>query len=554
MNRSNYIRILLLFVAFLLPSPTLKASVEESLESFNRNETEAAANRFFSELLSCHFINEPVSMKSGSPKDSLRAKVWYWAAEWFYDKQQYDKSLNYGEKALPISKGTSIESDCLNLMAIANIRISDFDKAAWYAKQCYAKDEASGDPDLMSSSLNTLAAIYLSAKQPFEAEKYVLRGIEMAEKADNPSRMAVLQGMASEIYHAQGDDDKALKYIEKAYEIDTSLGNEPKAMVRLAQKAAVLIGLDQFSEAEKVLQKVIPYMRKSGNLQSLGISCNKMGYALASQHRVDEAVPYYREAAKIFVKLGDAYNEMHARRGLCEALWKKAPDEAKIQHDRFNTLKDSLYDTASAESLARYNAEFGNNLLQLENKAQRSAKWQAICLAAIIAVIAIVGWLVMRRRASRQAVINEELRRNIQMLNEKYKQLNIYYDNALQLKEQDDNDNLTLADRDFIERAVNTINQLINEGSPDAASVAKRMGMSLFQFRQRLSKVVDETPQSFIQMVRMRRARHLLDNHHELNINEVAMLCAYNDTPNFTRAFKKTYGLTPTQYVEKRNV
>ena len=78
------------------------------------------------------------------------------------------------------------------------------------------------------------------------------------------------------------------------------------------------------------------------------------------------------------------------------------------------------------------------------------------------------------------------------------------------------------------------------------------MNMSLFQFRQRLSGVVGETPQNFIAMIRMRRARYLLDNRPELNINEVAQLCAYNDTPNFSRAFKKTFGITPTQYLEKK--
>ena len=50
----------------------------------------------------------------------------------------------------------------------------------------------------------------------------------------------------------------------------------------------------------------------------------------------------------------------------------------------------------------------------------------------------------------------------------------------------------------------------------------------------------------------MRRARYLLDNNPELNITQVANLCGYNDTPNFTRAFKKSFGLTPTQYQEKQ--
>ena len=115
-----------------------------------------------------------------------------------YGVQQYKEALEVAREALPLTRGTESEADCLNLLAIINIRLSDYQEAALYAKECYAIDEKSGDPDVMSSSLNTLAAIYMGANQPKEAERYVLKGIEMAEKANNPSRMAVLQAMASE--------------------------------------------------------------------------------------------------------------------------------------------------------------------------------------------------------------------------------------------------------------------------------------------------------------------------------------------------------------------
>ena len=487
--------------------------------------------------------------------DVKQAEALLQQADDAYARQEYREALDFSKKALPLCKGTESEADCLNLLAISNIRLSDYEEAAKWAKQCYALDEKTGDPDLMSSSLNTLAGIYLGAKQPQEAEKYILKAIEKAEQANNPTRMAVLLGMASEIYHALKNDKEALKYINRAYELDQQSGNEAKGMVRLTQKASILIGLEQFGEAEKVLAQAIPLLRKSGDRQSLGIACNKMGMALKSQQREDEAVPYYREAIEIFLELGDIYNEVHARRGLYEALWKSNPDEAKVNLDRFNYLKDSIYNSVSAEKLARYNAEFGNDWLQLENHEQRMQKWQAVALAVVIALIGIGVWLIMRRRNRRQATINEQLRESLQQLNEQYRQLNIQYDNALQTTSKEGNeqgDNVSEVDREFLEKTINIINQLISDGGVDATSVADRLNMSLFQFRQRLSKVTEETPQTFIQMIRMKRARHLLDNHPELNINEIAMLCAYNDTPNFTRAFKKVFGLTPTQYQEKQ--
>ena len=473
-------------------------------------------------------------------------------ADSLYAVQQYQEALTTAKKTLPLCKGSECEADCLNLLAIINIRLADYEEAATYAKQCYILDEKTGDPDVMSSSLNTLAAIYMGANQEDEAEKYVLKGIEMAEKANNPSRMAVLQAMASEVYHAKGDDQKALSYIERAYQIDKELGNQAKAKVRLAQKASVLIGLHNYQEAITTLNEVIPFLRKSEDRQSLGIACNKMGMAQYSLKHEDEAIKYYREAADIFMALGDPYNEVHARKGLYEALWKKNPDEAKVQLDRFTSLKDSIYSNTSADKLAKYNAEFGNEWLQVENHEQRRAKLWAIGALIVAIIVAIGVWFMMRRRQQHEKRLNMELSERIRELREKYDILNEQYDNAVATNKPDDREELSVADRQFLEKTTNIVSELIQSGQIDANHVAERLGMSLFQFRQRLTAVTDETPQSFIQNIRMRRACHLLDNHPEMNISEVALLCAYNDTPNFTRAFKKVFGQTPTQYQERR--
>ncbi len=83
----------------------------------------------------------------------------------------------------------------------------------------------------MSSSLNTIAGIYIGANQPREAEKYIVKAIDMARRADNPARLAVLCGTASEVYHALLDDEQALRYADQAYEIDSRLGRGDRAAV-----------------------------------------------------------------------------------------------------------------------------------------------------------------------------------------------------------------------------------------------------------------------------------------------------------------------------------
>ena len=526
------------------------------LGQFEKTARAAEANRLFALLHEEEFTDSLIRFDGSVHADSLRSQVWYWSAEYLYSRQQYKEAAEYGEKALPLLKGKAGESDCLNLLAVIFIRLTDYTSAARYAKLCYALDEKSGDPDMMSSSLNTLAAIYMGANQPKEAEKYILKALEAVEKAANPSRKAVLLGMASEIYHAIGDDKKSLPYAEESYQLEKQLGHADKAVLRLSQKASALIGLHDYKQAEQILRSAIPQLRAMGDQHSLAIADNKMGMALLCQKREAEAVPYYREAAQILQKMGDMANEMHARRGLYESLWNTQPDSAKMELNRFNDLKDSLYTNASAESLARYSAEFDNDWLQKEREAERSAKHRiagiAIGVILLLTLLAAAIWWVMSRRHKCQAKINEQLTANIGELREKYRQLSLEYNQAMaEQRAQEQTGQLNDADREFLDKTINHINNMMLNGQVDADSVAKAMGMSLYQFRQRLNSVTGEKPQDFITTMRMKRAQHLLDHHPELNIAEIAVLCAYNDTPNFTRAFKKFYGKTPTQYIGK---
>jgi AraC-like DNA-binding protein len=222
-------------------------------------------------------------------------------------------------------------------------------------------------------------------------------------------------------------------------------------------------------------------------------------------------------------------------------------------------LKDSIYSNTTAENLARFSAEFDTEQLRSEKDEERQAKRRAVIIGIgttlLLALLTVAVWYAMRRRNRRQNEINLQLSADIQELREKYKQLQLHYDKALVTKpdETDNPEGIGPAEQEFMEHVVNIINEQINIGQADAACVAERLNMSPFQFRQRLTALTGVTPQSFIQIVRMRRARYLLDNNPELNITQIANLCGYNDTPNFTRAFKKSVGITPSQYQEKQS-
>ena len=219
---NTIIRYLMTTVAMLLMSICAMAqSVESALEKFDKQTSVAAANLFFDELLKAEFIDEETVFPAGTPSDSLQQQVWFWAAEWMYDQQQFEKAESYALKALQkYSPSNPEKADCLNTLGCIYVRLSDFKQAANYAKQSVEIEMKGGDHDRISSSLNTLAGIYMAGYQAKEAEGIILQALEHANQVDNPGRKAIILGMASEVYHTLGDDEKALPYAEQAIEIE----------------------------------------------------------------------------------------------------------------------------------------------------------------------------------------------------------------------------------------------------------------------------------------------------------------------------------------------
>ena len=496
----------------------------------------ATANQLMEIFHNADLTPELVSFDSDTPDSTISREIFYWASEYFYEVQDFKSALNYGLKALPLCQGSDIEADCLSLLSLVHFRLSRYDDAAEYAKQCYKLDEQSGNIDIMSSSLNTIAGIYLAAGRAQEGEKYILKAIELASKANNPSRMSVIQGMASEIFHAQGKNQEALFHIEEACKIEENLQREGKMMVRLTQRASILVGLNRWSDAEQTLQKAIPYLKENQNFQSYAIACNKMGMALLAQGRNDEAIRYFREAADIFSANGDLRNEMHSRKGLYESYWGEYPDSAKMEIERFNDLKDTLYNNATAESLAKFDTEFEAMWLRLENQKQRTRGNIILILCVVLGLLWIITWTCMKRRSK----IKEE------SLNNLISQLK----GESQPEEQYPHLNDT--NKQFLKQIVNSIMERISDKGYSVESLASDMCITSGHLNRKIKSITGITTQQYILRIRMEYAKHILLNSTDLTISEVAYKCGFEDAASFSRAFRRTFDKSPSQMRQER--
>ena len=446
----------------------------------------------------------------------------HWAAEWYYDQQQFVQAEQYALKALPKYHPSNPEkADCLNTLGCIYVRMGNMKQAVHYAKQSVEMEMLGGDDDRISSSLNTLAGIYMAANQAEEAKSIILQALEHANRVDNPERKAVILGMASEIYHTLGDDNKALPYAEEAVKIEKQLGRKPKLAIRLSQKGSALLGLHRYKEAEDIYRQILPDLKESG--------------------------------------MGDLYNEIHSHRGLYESYWTINPDSAKIELDYFNLLKDSLYSHSTAETLSRYNAEFGNDLLLKENNEVKQAHRRTIIFAIIaILLIVFVAIFIIRRIRSHQQQQMQELIHEIE-------QLRLSRDETVQpiteTTEETVNSQENVAsslqmelteERLFLMRVIEVVNTVMPSGNLSVEQIASELNMSVQTFRRRLQEAAGETPKAYIQAIQMERAAQLLANRPDMLVSQVANLSGFDETSSFSHTFKRIYGCSPTQYRDSK--
>lgn len=183
----------------------------------------ATANHIFDLLYHEEMTDSCLAVTSRTPSDSIDMLVWYWAGEYLWTTQDYTEGLRYAENALPLTyqRGDqTLQSDCEHLVGLFYFRLSDYQNAIAHVSKSLDISKKEGDKSRAGTALNTLAGISLTSKQLDDGEKYILEAIHYCEEANDSNLLPIRYGMASEVYHAKGDDVRSLDYARRAYQID----------------------------------------------------------------------------------------------------------------------------------------------------------------------------------------------------------------------------------------------------------------------------------------------------------------------------------------------
>ncbi len=146
-------------------------TIEKLLKVYDgqgRTDQPATADKIFDLLFREEMTDERITVGSSTPSDSIDMLVWYWAGEHLWTTQDYDEGLYYAEKALPLTYklgDLSLQSYCERLVGLFYFRRSNYYNAIEHVSKSLELSKKGGDKSQVGSSLNTLAGICLAAKQ-----------------------------------------------------------------------------------------------------------------------------------------------------------------------------------------------------------------------------------------------------------------------------------------------------------------------------------------------------------------------------------------------------
>lgn len=102
-------------------------------------------------------------------------------------------------------------------------------------------------------------------------------------------------------------------------------------------------------------------------------------------------------------------------------------------------------------------------------------------------------------------------------------------------------------DKLFLEKAVKAVEDNLTQPNYDVNALASAMNMSRSTLTRKLKVITNRTPLDFIRNIKMKHARHMLEDKNK-NVTEVAATLGYFNRKYFTACFKEEFGMTPSEY------
>ena len=121
---------------------------------------------------------------------------------------------------------------------------------------------------------------------------------------------------------------------------------------------------------------------------------------------------------------------------------------------------------------------------------------------------------------------------------------------ASQPEQWEENSNVLSLDKKLLQKAIQTIENNINNADFTVEDFAKNLNFSRTHLHRKLKSLTNQSASEFIRNIRLKHAIKLMKSGN-YKINEIGYAVGFNSHNYFTKAFKKEYGKSPSEFIKE---
>jgi YesN/AraC family two-component response regulator len=114
-----------------------------------------------------------------------------------------------------------------------------------------------------------------------------------------------------------------------------------------------------------------------------------------------------------------------------------------------------------------------------------------------------------------------------------------------------DQQKITSVDKMFLQKSFDIITKHLSDASFSVEILAEELAISRSGLQKKIHSLIGETPGDLIRRIRLNKAAELIKQKFG-NLSEIALEVGYNNPAHFSEAFKRQFGVAPSQYLNNK--
>lgn len=354
----------------------------------------------------------------------------------FLDKSEFYKTINYADQSLKINNlKISIDDFYTSnlLKGQSYLYLNNFPEASKFLTTALKVAERINDPVKMAKVYNNIGIIYNKQNKVAEELKNYNKGLESIKKTNSLAARKlrnIINSNIGQVYIAQKKYDQALAIFEYCLKFEKKNDNRNNFAMSSRSLSLVYFGKKDFKKSLEYAETALKTFQEIGNQSGEGDMYREIGTIFLATNQLQKALEYTQKGLVISTKIGELESIKFCYENL-SAIYSKLNNykEAYRNQVLFKKMSDSMFNSEVNNKVTQIQMtyEFEKKQKQLENlqrekeeKLQSKAKKQqnlmiAILLTLFFLCLITIGIYLNLKASKKQKSIVEKQNEQIQL-------------------------------------------------------------------------------------------------------------------------------------------